>query len=553
MRPPLPRGFAALALLLLLGGCAASYDGPELLFHNGRIFTVDGTQPWAEAVLIRGERIHLVGTSAELLAAASPSATVVDLGGRLVVPGLNDAHAHIQPPFPGTSIALTDNPTADPPTALMLDSLRAAAARVPAGEWISITISSTILADPRARRAALDVFAPDHPVMLRAWSGHGTILNSAALTALGVADDAADPLGGWFERDAAGRLTGLAQEYAEFSLVGALPPSRDSAAVATAFRQQVALMVRWGVTSVQSYTLGHDPATLAAVLPGLADLPVRLRIVPAPLTTPAGRDLAPWAALRAPAGGMITVSGTKYILDGTPVERLAMLRQRYQDRDTHGRMNFPADTLRAILQDALTRNEQLHLHAVGDSTIATLFALMREVAPAPNWQPLRVRLEHGDFLAPDLIPQARQLGVVLVQNPSHFTIVPEYMSRLDADRRAWVAPMRSAMEAGVLVGIGSDGPPNPFLNMMFALMHPANPAETLTIDQALRAYTIASAYGDFAERDRGAIAAGMLADLAVLSQDLFAVPLEALPGTESVLTLVGGRAVWDPMGWVGGR
>lgn len=551
MRPPCLRGFSPLALLLLLAGCAASYDGPELLLHNGRVFTVDGTQPWAEAVLIRGERIHLVGTSADLLAAASPTATVVDLGGRLVVPGLNDAHAHIEPAFPGTSVILTENPTADPPTALMLDSLRTVAARVPAGEWIRIAISDAILSDPRARRAALDVFAPNHPVMLRAWSGHGTILNSAALTALGVAEDAADPLGGRFERDATGRLTGLAQEYAEFNLMGALPSSRDSAAVAAAFREQAALLVRWGITSVQSYTLGHDPATLAAVLPGLTDLPIRLRLVPTPATTPAGRALAPWEALRAPDGGPVSVSGTKYILDGTPIERLAMLRQRYQDRDTHGRMNFPADTLRAILQDALARNAQLHLHAVGDSTISTLFGLMRELAPATSWQPLRLRLEHGDFLAPDLVPQARELGVVLMQNPSHFTVVPEFMSRLDADRRAWVAPMRSAMEAGVLVGIGSDGPPNPFLNMMFALMHPVNPAEALTVERALRSYTIANAYAEFADRDRGSIVAGMLADLAVLSQDLFEVPLEALPGTESVLTLVGGRAVWDPMGWVG--
>lgn len=541
---------ALLLLVALLIGCEDNGNAPELVLHNGRIFTNDPSQLLAEAVLIRGDRIRQVGTSAQILAAAGAGATVIDLEGRLVIPGLNDAHAHIMPEPSGTRISFGDNPTFDPPLGLVLDSLRAAVARTPSGEWISIPVSATVLGDARARRAAVDVYAPDHPVALRAWSGHGTILNSAAMTAFGLAEEAADPLGGRFERNAAGRLTGLAEEYAEFGFDALLPPRRDSAAVAAAFEGYLGQMARWGITSVQAYTFGLSPEVLAQVLPGL-NVPIRLRLVPTPLTTPTGRDLAPWQQLRAPPGGMITVSGVKWVLDGTPIERLAALRQRYQDRTTFGRMNFPEDTLRAILEDALARNQQPHLHASGDSTIATVFRLMQEIAPESRWQPLRVRIEHGDFLSPELIPVARRFGVVLVQNPSHFTVVPEIMSRIDAGRRAWVMPMRSAMEAGVLVGIGSDGPPNPFLNMMFAMMHPVNPAEALTAEQAVRAYTIANAYGEFAESQRGAIAPGMLADLAVLSQDIFSTPLEALPGTESVLTLVGGRAVWDPLGWVG--
>lgn len=541
---------ALLLSLVVVTACGDAAAGPELVLHNGRLFTIDPDQPWAEAVLIRGERIVQVGTSTDILDAASSGATLVDLEGRVVIPGLNDAHVHIMPDMPGTQVTLSDNPTADPPTALVLDSLRGAVARTPAGEWISLTISNAVLGDARARRAALDGLAPDHPVMLRAWSGHGTILNSAALTALGVNETVVDPLGGRFERDAAGRLTGRLEEYAEFNLMRGMPWLADTAAVAAAYRGFAGMMARWGVTSVQNFVSGIEPAALNTLLPSL-DLPIRVRMVAWPMTTPTGRDLAPWNSLQAPADGMVTVSGVKYVLDGTPIERLAALRQPYQDHGSSGRVNFPADSLRAFLEDALARNQQPLLHAVGDSTIAAVLNLMRDLAPEERWQQLRPRIEHGDFLAPDLVPLARRLGVMVVQNPSHFTVVPEYMARVDSARRAWVAPVRSLMESGVVVALGSDGPPNPFLNIMFAAMHPVNPAEALTVAQLVGLYTRGSAYAERAETERGSIMAGMLADLAVLSQDIFNVPLEALPGTESVLTLVGGRAVWDPMGWVG--
>lgn len=546
-----PRALAALLLsLLAVTACGDAGADPDLVLHNGRFFTIDPNQPWAEAVLIRGDRIVQVGTSGDILAAASPGATLVDLEGRVVIPGLNDAHAHIMPELPGTRVAMSDNPTADPPAALVLDSLRAAVARTPAGEWISITISNAVLGDAQARRAALDGLAPDHPVMLRAWSGHGTILNSAALTALGVDEAVADPLGGRFERAAAGRLTGRLEEYAEFNLMSRMPWLADTGAIAVAYRGFAGMMARWGVTSVQNFVSGVEPAALNALLPSL-DLPIRIRMVPWPMTTPGGREMASWTNLQAPGGGMVTVSGVKYVLDGTPIERLAALRQPYQDHGSSGRINFPADTIRALLADALARNQQPLLHAIGDSTIAVLLNLMLDIAPEERWQQLRPRIEHGDFLSPDLIPLARRLGVVVVQNPSHFTIVPEFMARVDGARRAWAQPVRSLLESGVVMALGSDGPPNPFLNIMLAAMHPVNPAEALTVAQLVGLYTRGSAYAEFAETERGSIMAGMLADLAVLSQDIFTVPLEALPGTESVLTLVGGRAVWDPMGWVG--
>jgi predicted amidohydrolase YtcJ len=319
-------------------------------------------------------------------------------------------------------------------------------------------------------------------------------------------------------------------------------------AIAGAFRARAVEAQALGITSIQDMVTGMPPADLARVLPALV-LPVRLRLIPLPLTTPAGRTTAGWDSLVAPPGSGITVSGIKWILDGTPIERLAALRAPYADRRAwYGRINFPADTLRAILREALARNQQPMLHAVGDSAIGLSLAIMAALAPDSVWRRLRPRLEHGDGLAPDQYELARRLGVIVVENPSHLALGPAGAGRLDAARAAIFQPMRSLLANGIPLALGSDGPLNPFLNLMFAVTHPNNPAEALTMEQAVRAYTWGSAVAEHAEHAKGRLAPGQLADLAVLSQDIFTVAPPALPATTSLLTILGGRVVHDAAG-----
>jgi predicted amidohydrolase YtcJ len=186
------------------------------------------------------------------------------------------------------------------------------------------------------------------------------------------------------------------------------------------------------------------------------------------------------------------------------------------------------------------------LHAIGDSTIALVLAFMESLAPDSSWRRLRPRLEHAEWLTPDLRARARRLGVIVVQNPTHFTDGPELMhSRFGVERSPYYQPLRSLMENGIPLAIGSDGPFNPFLNIFFAITHPDNPPEALTREAAVIAYSRGSAYAEHAEREKGILAPGMLADLAVLSQDIFTVPANLLPETHSLLTLVGGRTAYD--------
>jgi predicted amidohydrolase YtcJ len=273
-----------------------------------------------------------------------------------------------------------------------------------------------------------------------------------------------------------------------------------------------------------------------------ADLPVRIRVIDFPLTS-----MLEWrqpASARVTAGSpLVTVSGTKWILDGTPIERGMLLKAPYADMpSTRGRRNFPAGDLREFLRRAFAAHEQPMIHAVGDAAIADVLDALQETG-GDRWKPLRPRIEHGDMLDRSNFARAARMGVTIVQNPAHFMLTGPITARIGRDRMTRITQVKGIVTAGVPFALGSDGPLNPFLNIMFATINANNPAQALTVEQALAAYTAGSAAAEFAERDKGKIKAGMLADMALLSQDIFKVPPPDLPRTVSVLTIVNGRIV----------
>jgi predicted amidohydrolase YtcJ len=218
------------------------------------------------------------------------------------------------------------------------------------------------------------------------------------------------------------------------------------------------------------------------------------------------------------------------------------LREPYSDApSTRGRLNFSDADVRQFLMRALKAREQPMFHAVGDAAIDMVLSAL-EATGGDKWAPLRPRLEHGDMFEPAHFDRAKKLGVVLVQNPSHFMVAPIVHPRIGT-RAARTFVVKTAIAAGVPFAIGSDGPMNPFLNMMFAAINASNPGEVLTIEQSLSAYTRGAAFAEFGEKEKGTLAPGMLADLAILSQDIFTVAAPELPKTTSVLTLVEGRKV----------
>jgi predicted amidohydrolase YtcJ len=184
---------------------------------------------------------------------------------------------------------------------------------------------------------------------------------------------------------------------------------------------------------------------------------------------------------------------------------------------------------------------------VGDAAIGTVLDEMEALAPAERWRGRRTRIEHGDLLSPADLQRVRDLGVVVVQNATHLAL-PDLPQRVSPQLLAQAQPLRSLVEAGIPLALGTDGiggTISPFLDIMLATLHPDRPSEALTREQAVTAYTAGSAYAEFEEHQKGRLTPGHLADLAVLSQDIFTVPFFLLPNTESVLTMVDGRIVWD--------
>ncbi len=535
------RAPVAIALAFSVSACGGG-GAPDLILVGGRIFTADPTRPWVQALAIRGERIVAAGPGDSVRALAGPRTRVRDLGGRTVIPGINDAHAHVAPVTRGIAVRT-------PPQAglrELIDSLAAVSRRYSRGAWLLASIGDRVLDDPRANRFFLDSVLPDDPTVLESWSGHEAILNSAALAALGLGHDTPDPLGGRLGRArVSGNLDGRLSEYAWWAARRRLASARADSASRADFRAYAATAARLGITSLQDMNNALSTARAVALVRA-ADLPIRWRLIRFPMTRPGARDLADTRERRGRPGAALDVSGTKYILDGTPVERGALMRRPYADRPGwRGELNFPPDTVGAIVAEALASRDQLLVHAVGDSAVSLVLVTLRRAAPDSTWRALRPRIEHADFLSADLVPLARELGAVVVQNPVHFTIPDLLRRRFGPALAATAQPLHSLLSAGIPVALGSDGPMNPYLGIMLAVTHPTNPAEALTREQAVTAYTRGSAYAERAERDLGTLGPGMLADLAVLSQDVFSVPVGDLPRTESVLTLVGGKAVWD--------
>lgn len=517
-----------------------------MVLTNGKIFTADESLPYAEALAIRGDKIIAVGKTATIQKLAGPKTKKIDLGGKTVIPGINDAHDHIGHLIPfGRFIAFTDPMLPGPSFQQVLDSLRVAVAQVPKGTLIQGNLGLQIIEDSSARRAALDKAAPDHPVILYAPWGHGTLLNTAAMRHLGIGDTAPDPLGGRYEREwGTQRLTGFFSEYAEFDVKRKWYSGLPNNVLVKGFQQYADDAVRMGITTVQNMATSLELDKMVSVIKEAA-LPLRIRIIRFPGTSPQRREIAAWSKTY-PAAPRYEVSGMKWILDATPLERGALMRTAYSDKPGwKGELNFPLDTIRSIVAEGLKSREQLLLHMVGDETPNLVLDEMEKAANAERWRGKRVRIEHADGLLPDQYERAKRLGIVAVVNPSHFMFAEVNHMRIGGERVKTYQPFKSFIEAGIPVAIGSDGPNNPFLNIMFAAMHPTNPAEAVSREAAVIAYTRGSAYAEFKEKEKGVLKKGMLADLAVLSQDIFTVPLEQVPATGSVLTIIGGRVVFD--------
>jgi predicted amidohydrolase YtcJ len=540
----------------------AQADSPaDLVFRGGRIYTADDGSPVAEALAVKGARITYVGAAADLARHLGPQTRVVELGGRIVVPGLTDAHAHVM------GIGARELQLNLEGVASIADVQRRIERRVrqtPPGQWI-VGRNWIETHWPERRfltRRDLDAVAPSHPVWLTRSDGHASAANTAALTLAGITRSTPDPFGGEILRDAAGEPTGMLIDRAQQLVATRLPPPNsselDSALIVAAARS-----VRLGWTQLQDPGGEWDEVERMRRLFRQGRLPLRIyKAVSGP--GPAADSLLRRGPVLAEFDGRFTVRTIKTYLDGALGSRGAALLEPYSDRpETQGLLVTRLEQYRPMLREALRRGIQIETHAIGDSANRLLLDLYAEAFAAvpaarrrirePRW-----RDEHTQVVHAADIGRFAQLGVIPSMQASHAISDLHFaLDRLGERRLDGAYAWRSLRRTGVPIAGGSDAPVErgePMIEFYAAVARRDtsgfqgphwHPEQAVTRADALKMLTIWPAYAAFEEDRRGTIARGKWADLTVLSADIMRIPEREILRTETVMTVIGGEIVYE--------
>jgi predicted amidohydrolase YtcJ len=557
--PPRPRvvTFAAAALLAAASmstpALAAPPCTPALGIVNARVFTVDGARPWAEAVAICGERIDAVGTTDEIRRVLPAGARIIDAGGRLVVPGFNDAHVHLND---GAKDLLSVNLRDAKSSEEMRARVAAFAARTPQGRWIlgGFWDHESWPDHALPTRALMDAAAPDHPVFLSRLDGHMAVANSKALALAGVTRATPVPAGGAILKDASGELTGILKDNAMGLVDRVIPPPSWDETMAGA-KAALAHAASLGVTTVQDLTSSADQLRVYQALKAAGQLPVRLY---ATQSRPYG-EFVKMGVATGFGDDWLRIGGVKLFADGSMGSGTAAFFEPYSDDpSTTGLLMHSPDALKQLVFDADAAGFQLLVHAIGDRANAVVLDVFEALARERGPRDRRARIEHAQVVRDADKARFAKAGVIASIQPSHCTDDMRWAEkRIGKDRCAVAYDFKSFLDAGVRVAFGTDWfvePLDPMIGLHAAVTRQFadgtppggwHPEERLTMAQAIELYTLGSAYAEFAEARKGSIVPGKLADMVVLSRDLFTIPPGEILGTKAVMTIVGGKVVHE--------
>ncbi|MFI5337360.1 MAG: amidohydrolase [Opitutales bacterium] len=547
-----------LLLFPVLAGAAAPAD---LLLLHGTIYTAEAAQPRVEAVAVRAGRIIYTGDEAGASALRGPATRVLDLAGRTVLPGLNDAHVHLA----GIGFReLKFNLEGTVSLADLLARVRDRAAQSPPKQWLVgrgwIETHWTPPAFPTARD--LDQAVPDRPVALERADGHALAVNSLALRLAGIDRTTPNPSGGEILHDPrTGEPTGMLIDRAMMLVDHLIPPPSDA-------EVEEALVVGAGREAALGWTgvqiAGHDWAEAEQVRRLVAAGRIRIRIYDA-VSGPdgAGQRLLHEGPVVGESNGRYTRRGVKLYIDGALGSRGAALLAPYTDAPgSVGLLRYAESDLLPFLEQALRGGLQVETHAIGDrgnrlildcyeKAFARVPPAQRRVAE-PRW-----RIEHAQILNPADLPRFAALGVIASMQPSH-AIGDLYFapSRLGPARLVGAYAWQSLWQSGAVLCAGSDAPVErgePMIEFYAAVARRGldgfanadwHPEQRLTRAQALQAMTRNAAYAAFEEKERGTIAAGKRADFTVLSADIMTIPEPEILSTRCLMTIVGGEVVY---------
>jgi len=529
----------------------------DLIIINATVHTLDKARPRAEAVAVYGNSIAAVGTTVEIRKLAGAGTRIIDAAGALVIPGFNDAHVHFLDG--GSHLASVQLRDAATPQEFA-ERIRRFAAKTPKGRWITggDWDHESWPGAPLPTKELIDKFTPDHPVFVNRLDGHMSLANSVALKLAGVTKETKDPDGGLIVRDPqTGEPTGVLKDAA-MGFVNAKIPDPTFEEKLDAARAATEHAASLGVTSVQDMSAGNDVGVLQT-LAARGELKTRIYAV-SPL--PQWERLARTGVRAVFGGDMLRVGGLKGFADGSLGSTTALFFAPYNDapamRGLLGDEMFPEGEMLKRVGGADAAGLQVMIHAIGDSANDQILSIYERVTKTNGARDRRFRIEHAQHIRAADIARFARGGIIASMQPYHAIDDGRWAEkRIGHERARTTYAFRSLLDAGAVLAFGTDwyvAPLNPMLSLYGAVTrrtldgkNPQGwiPEQKITIEEAVRAYTVGSAYAEFAENNKGTLAPGKLADILILSQDIFSINPVEIEKTKVRLTIMDGRVVYE--------
>lgn len=552
------RRVCTVAMVILFGAAAANHQpiAADLVLLNGKIWTVDRARPEAQAVAVWRGRILAVGSNDEIRRLIGDSTQVIDLGGKLVLPGFIDNHTHfLSGGFWLGEVKLKDAKNEEE----FGQRLAAKSRELPPGAWITGgTWDHDNWPGGRLPTAELiDRYVPDRPVFVTRYDGHMSVANSLALKLAGITAATPDPPGGVIVRKPGTREpTGVLKDAAQ-SLVERVIPPPSEADIRRALEAALAEARRVGVTSLTDMEL--TPTTLRIYQDLLAEGKLTARIDGRwPLRR--WKELADLGLRRHFSNDhWISIGGLKGMLDGSLGSSTALFFEPYaQDPSTRGIYVTPYEEMKRLVIEADRAGLHIAVHAIGDRANSEMLDIFAEAIRQNGPRDRRFRIEHAQHIHPKDFRRFAELGVIASAQPYHAIDDGRWAEkRIGRKRCETTYAFRTFLDHGVKLTFGSDwtvAPLDPILGIDAAVnrrtLDGANPQgwfpeQKITVQEAIEAYTLSNAYATFDENVKGSIAPGKLADMVVLSQDILTIPPTEISKTEVVMTIVNGKVVYE--------
>lgn len=553
------RGFiATICAIVGLAICAQAQGMPaaDLIIRDAHIWTVDPVHPEAQAVAVLEDRIVAVGSERDVGAWRGPHTRVVDAAGKRLVPGFNDAHVH----FVDGGLQLDNvqlNDASSPQE--FVRRIKDRVARAGKGEWLLGGDWDETKWTPAQlpTRELIDAVTPETPVALDRYDGHMVLANSLALKLAGITAQTPDPDGGVIVRDRAGNPTGALKDAA-IDLLTKAEPTLNHAQRRHAIERALAHAASVGVTSVQH--MNPDYADIAVYAELLEEGRLTTRIYAAPLITQVD-DQVKMGIRHAFGGPFLRIGALKAYADGSLGSATAYFFSPFLDQpDNRGLLSdemHPLSLMRDRMMSADAAGLQICTHAIGDAGISAILDIYAEVDQAHGSRDRRWRIEHAQHIAAKDFDRFAQLHVIASVQPYHAIDDGRWAeARIGHDRASRTYAFRTLLDHGVRLAIGTDwnvAPLDPMLTLYAATTratldgknpHGWFPEQKLSIQEALEAYTMGSAYAEFQENDKGSITAGKLADMVLLSDDVLTINPARIRDVKVLKTWLGGKLVY---------